>query len=93
MVGSAALVRYGTGWTATAQSTKSRILLISGTIVAGPRSQFSPTTCAPSAARMRHASAYSYPSRVWPGWVGASVTIAGRPSSLMTSSAISASPR
>ena len=59
IVGVIASVRYGTGWTATAHSTVSRILAISGTIVRGPRSQFRPTTCAPSAARMRHASAYS----------------------------------
>ena len=81
MVGAVAPVRYGTGWTATAHSTVSRIFAISGTIVRGPRSQFRPTTCAPSAARMRHASAYSYPSRVRPGCVGASVTMAGSPSS------------
>jgi hypothetical protein len=59
MVGATASVRYGTGWMATAQSTASRIPVISGSIVCGPRSQFSPTIWAPSAARMRHASAYS----------------------------------
>ena len=42
---------------------------------------------------MRHASAYSYPSRVSLGCVGAIVTIEGSPSPWMTSSAISASPR
>ena len=58
IVGAAASVRYGTGWTATAQFTASRMSVISGSIVCGPRSQFRPTTCAPSAARIRHASAY-----------------------------------
>ena len=58
IVGAAASVMYGTGWTATAHSTASRMPAISGSIVCGPRSQFSPTTWAPSAARIRQASAY-----------------------------------
>jgi hypothetical protein len=55
IVGAPGWVRYGTGWTATAHSTASRMGAISGSIVCGPRSQFRPTTWAPSAARIRHA--------------------------------------
>jgi hypothetical protein len=47
IVGEASSVRYGTGCAATAQSTWPVIFAISGNIVAGPRSQFSPTTAAP----------------------------------------------
>src|ERR1700722_12595741 len=47
IVGIAGLVRYGTGCAATAQSTALRLRSSSGSMVAGPRSQFSPTTGAP----------------------------------------------
>ena len=57
MVGAAASVRYGTGWTATAQSTASRMSRDERQHgQQAPRSQFRPTTCAPSAAGIRHAS-------------------------------------
>src|SRR2546422_9448844 len=42
MDGSAALVRYGTGSAATGQDTAARIGATSGSMVSGPRMQFSP---------------------------------------------------
>ena len=50
--GVAASVRYGTGCAATGTSTADRMRSSSGSIVAGPREQFSPTTAAPCAARI-----------------------------------------
>ena len=77
MVGAAASARHGTDWTATVRSTVSRISAVSGSIACGPPVTVQADDLCPWPARIRHAAAYGYPSRVRSGCVGASVTIAG----------------
>ena len=55
---------YGTGCAATGHATAARTRSSSGSIVAGPREQLSPTTSAPAASSRRHASSNATPSIV-----------------------------
>ena len=84
-------MRYGTGSAATWQSTRARTSASSGSIVAGPREQFSPTTSAPASASLRHDSAAERPSRVSGSWWIVIVITVGSPVARIASSAIRAS--
>ena len=91
-VGSAGVVRYGTGSAPTWQRTALRISRSKGSMVAGPREQLRPTTSAPAASSRRAVSPTLHPSRIRPSRGMASVITAGFPERRIASRARSASP-